>query len=100
MTKNRIQVSVALSLILSLAISLLPAPAHAFRETIPVDATASEMRDLIESYNTDRGSLSRTYPDSLSPTRRVRFKQFYEQWLGRLTKVDFPALAEDGRIDY
>src|SRR3989442_220382 len=64
------------------------------------DSSGSEMRDVIESYNTDRGSLSRTYPDALSPARRVRFKQFYERWLDTLPKLDFDAMGPDGRIDY
>jgi len=58
------------------------------------------MRDVIENYNTDRGSLIRTYPDALSPVRRARFKQFYEQWRDNLAKIDFDALGQDGRVDY
>jgi len=58
------------------------------------------MRNVIESYSNDRGSLSRTYPDGLTPSRRTRFKQFYEQWRDSLSKLDFDALGPDGRIDY
>jgi uncharacterized protein (DUF885 family) len=65
-----------------------------------VETSASEMRELLESYNTDRGSLGRTYPDLLAPARRVRFKQFLEQWQALLAKVDFEKLDQEGRINY
>ncbi len=78
----------------------------------------SEMRNVIERYIADRGSLNRLYgvesspnaPDrasanqpytiELSPTRSPRMKQFYAEWLDRLGHLDFDAMSHDGRIDY
>ena len=87
---------------------LLAIPARAAHEneylvatgSAAVDSAASAMRELIETYNVDRASLSRTYPDALSLVRRARLKQFYEQWRDSLAKIDFDTLNQDGRIDY
>ena len=102
MMKHKLRLTVALTVSLALGNSFLWAiPARASREIAPaLDQTGSEMRDVIENYNTDRGSLIRTYPDALSPVRRARLKQFYEQWRDNLTKLNFDAMGEDGRVDY
>jgi Bacterial protein of unknown function (DUF885) len=74
-------------------------PARANVET--VDATPpSEMRDAIERYTADRGSLLRTYPLSLSAARQDRFKQFYSEWLATLPKLPFDSFGQDGKVDY
>src|SRR6185295_11492735 len=106
MHKSRIQLPVVLAIIVASGNSLLlpfSAPVSSqimYAESAIGDPPANEVRDLIESYNTDRGNLSRTYSDALSPARRARFKQFFEQWRGSLMKLNFEALTEDGRIDY
>ncbi len=60
----------------------------------------SEMRALIERYVADRGSLSRSYPVEISSARQARFKQFYSDWLTALTKLNFDAMSQDGKVDY
>ena len=60
----------------------------------------SEMRAAIERYTADRGSLTRSYPVAISPARRARFKQFYEEWLASLKTLDFDSMSQDGKIDY
>jgi uncharacterized protein (DUF885 family) len=60
----------------------------------------SEMRPTIERYTVDRGSLTRSYPVSLSATRRARFKDFYSDWLASLQKMDFDKMSQDGKVDY
>jgi uncharacterized protein (DUF885 family) len=60
----------------------------------------SEMRAVIERYNVDRGSLTRSYPVFFSPARQARFKQFYSDWLASLDKLDFDAMSQDGKVDY
>lgn len=106
MRKSRIHLTIAIATLLALGNSpLIAFPARASAtikaaESFTGDSSAGEVRDLIESYNTDRGNLSRTYSDALSPARRARFKQFFEQWGNRLSQVDFEALTQDGRIDY
>jgi len=95
MRKSRIQITVLLVLIVALG--------NTFLLAFPVQASlaaANEMGARIESYNNDRGNLSRTNSDALSPARRARFKKFYEQWRDSLTKLNFEALSLDDRIDY
>src|ERR1043166_9154401 len=60
----------------------------------------SEMRSAIERYTVDRGSLTRSYPVAVSPTRRERFRKFYNEWLASLQSLDFDSMSEDGKIDY
>lgn len=63
-------------------------------------APVSEMRSAIERYTVDRGSLTRSYPVTVSGTRRDRFKKFYEEWLNSLQNLDFDSMSQDGKIDY
>jgi len=65
-----------------------------------LDSSSSKMRQLLERYNTDRASLVRSFSLSISPTRVARFKKFYLEWRDRLSKLDFEAMGQDGRIDY
>lgn len=60
----------------------------------------SEMRASIERYALDRGSLTRSYPVNMSPTRRDRFKKFYGDWLASLNSLDFDSMSQDGKVDY
>src|SRR6266542_4456274 len=46
-------------------------------DTKETNLPESEMRPLIERYTVDRGSLTRSYPVSISSTRQTRFRQFY-----------------------
>src|SRR6185295_16072318 len=63
-------------------------------------APESEMRPVIERYTLDRGSLTRSYPVSLSPARRTRFKDFYTEWMGALQKLNFDSMSQAGKVDY
>jgi uncharacterized protein (DUF885 family) len=60
----------------------------------------SEMRPLIERYTVDRGSLTRSYPVSMSPARAARFRQLYSDWLAQLQKLNFDAMSQKGKVDY
>ncbi len=60
----------------------------------------SEMRRMIERYTVDRSILSRSYPVSISESRRARFRQFYTEWTNLLTKLDFDRLSHDDQVDY
>jgi uncharacterized protein (DUF885 family) len=64
------------------------------------NGSKSDMRDVIERYVADRGSLTRFFAMPMSPSRHARFKQFYGEWLGVLQRIDFDALGQDGRVDY
>jgi uncharacterized protein (DUF885 family) len=58
------------------------------------------MRAAIERYSVDRGSLARSYPVAISPTRRDRFKKYYGDWLASLQTLDFDSMTQDGKVDY
>jgi hypothetical protein len=60
----------------------------------------SEMRAIIEYYVLDRGSLTRSYPVSMSPARRERFRKFYSDALERMQKLDFDSMSQEGKVDY
>lgn len=60
----------------------------------------SEMRPVVERYVVDRGSLTRSYPVSMSAARSARFRQFYSDWLAQLQKLDFDSMTQEGKVDY
>lgn len=68
--------------------------------TSELKGSESEMRNSIERYAVDRGSLMRSYPVAISSARRDRFKKFYSDWLGSLLQLDFDTMSQDGKIDY
>jgi uncharacterized protein (DUF885 family) len=69
-------------------------------QTGTAKTTTSEMRTTIERYAVDRGTLTRSFPASLSGSRRERFKRFYGDWLASLQSVNFDSMSQDGKIDY
>jgi uncharacterized protein (DUF885 family) len=69
-------------------------------DSTEIKTSESEMRAPIERYTADRGSLTRSYPVTMSPSRRDRFRKFYSDWLASLQKIDFDSMSEDGKIDY
>src|SRR5258705_9554659 len=68
--------------------------------TSELKVSESEMRNSIERYAVDRGSLMRSYPVAISSARRDRFKKIYSDWLGSLLQIDFDTMNHDGKIDY
>ncbi len=65
---------------------------------IPVGA--SELRDSIALFTTDRGALGRRWTVEFSPARRERFTAFNTDWQKRLARIDFNKLSQEGKIDY
>ncbi|HLX12407.1 MAG TPA: DUF885 family protein [Bacteroidota bacterium] len=65
-----------------------------------IDSSHSELRAMIERFNSDDGSLERFYTISISPTRNARMKEFYTSWVKQLGAVPFDGLSEDGKVDY
>src|SRR5262245_33685032 len=63
-------------------------------------AQATDLRDAIERYNADSGSLHRFYDVPSSPATQQALRQFYRAWLTALEKLNFEALGADARIDY
>ena len=70
--------------------------------TARTDAVAgtADLREMLERFTADQGSLIRAYPLSISPARQGRMKQFFNEWSDALKKVDFGALDQDGKVDY
>jgi uncharacterized protein (DUF885 family) len=67
---------------------------------VPDEANQSEMRQTIESYAADRGSLQRSFFVNNSPARRERFRKFYQDNLDRIQKMNFDAMSQEGKVDY
>ncbi|HYX27070.1 MAG TPA: hypothetical protein VE863_00785, partial [Pyrinomonadaceae bacterium] len=64
------------------------------------DANQSEMRQTIETYVADRGSLQRSFFVNNSPARRERFRKLYQEALDRIQKMNFDAMSQEGKVDY
>ena len=90
----------ALVVVALLCCFLTQIPAQTYIRTNGTKERVSEMRSAIERYTVDRGSLTRSYPVSVSPWRRARFKKFYNEWLSSLQSLDFDSMSQDGKIDY
>ena len=65
-----------------------------------VPVGASELRDTVALYTTDRAALGRRWTVEYSPARRDRFTRFHTEWRQRLARVDFDRLSQEGKIDY
>ncbi len=115
MSNMRIRVAFGLLAILALCVGLwssTPPAASASHSSNPLptsdnapgvnelDTSKSEIRSVIERYNADRGSLSRSYPVESSPARQQRFKDFYTDWLALLGKLSFDTFSPEGKVDY
>jgi uncharacterized protein (DUF885 family) len=77
-----------------------PADAIAQRRIGMIPVGASELRDTVALYSTDRAALGRRWTVEYSPTRRARMRTFFQDWRTRLAKVDFNRLSQEGKIDY
>ena len=86
---------------LATALSLAaPGTAEAQRRIGMLPVGASELRDTVALYSTDRAALGRRWTVEYSPARRERFTRFHTEWRARLAKVDFARLSQEGKIDY
>ncbi len=93
---------ILLAVIISQSSAQTPsAAAHGPASDVGSDITdQSEMRSMIEYYVVDRASLQRSYPLSISPDRRERFRKFYMDALERIQKLDFDRMSQEGKVDY
>lgn len=60
----------------------------------------SEMREVIERYNADRGSLARFYTIDVSPKRHAKLDALARQTLADLNKLPFDNFSQEGKVDY
>ncbi|PZV80983.1 uncharacterized protein (DUF885 family) [Algoriphagus aquaeductus] len=63
-------------------------------------AEATELVNLITTYQADRGALSRLYTNRLSAEYFARMESFNQDYLKTLQSQNYDALSEDGKIDY
>lgn len=63
-------------------------------------AEATELVNLITTYQADRGALSRLYTNRLSAEYFARMESFNQDYLKTLRAQNYNALSEDGKIDY
>ena len=61
---------------------------------------ATELVNLIQTYQADRGALSRLYNNRLSAEYFARMEAFNQDYLKTLQAQNYDALSEDGKIDY
>jgi uncharacterized protein (DUF885 family) len=63
-------------------------------------ADATELVSMIQTYQADRGALSRLYTNRLSAEYFARMESFNQEYLKSLQAQKYDALSEDGKIDY
>ncbi|WP_339866630.1 DUF885 family protein [uncultured Algoriphagus sp.] len=63
-------------------------------------AQATELIQMITTYQADYGALRRLYSNSLSDEYFSRIEKLNQGYLSDLRKVNYNSLAEDGKIDY
>ena len=63
-------------------------------------AEATELVNLITTYQADRGALSRLYTNRLSAEYFARMESFNQDYLKTLRTQNYDVLSEDGKIDY
>jgi uncharacterized protein (DUF885 family) len=65
----------------------------------PSSTAPSSLRETIEEYAADRGSLFRTYTLEASPRRRERLTGFFRDWQTRLAKIRPETLDPEGQAN-
>ena len=63
-------------------------------------AQATELVQMIQSYQADRGALSRLYTNRLSSEYFTRMQEFNQDYLKTLESYNYNSFSEDGKIDY
>jgi uncharacterized protein (DUF885 family) len=66
----------------------------------PLDIGASELRAVIERYQTDLRNLNRVYPLAGSAQRQAQLEKFYAAQLNLLEAIRFDPLSQPGKVDY
>ncbi|MGM0946920.1 MAG: DUF885 family protein [Bacteroidota bacterium] len=61
---------------------------------------ATELAQMIQTYQADRGALSRLYTNSLSEEYFDRMEVLNQEYLQALQSFNYDSFSEDGKIDY
>ena len=74
------------------------------RDTDPIlgdlDPKHPQMREIIERYQVDHGSLERSITSGPSLAKVERLKAFSDAWLKALDAIEFDALDQAGKVDF
>ena len=89
-----------MSLLRSLALGCLCAPALALAGSHATAPAPNPVQSLIERYSTDRNLLYTVYTDPLSPTTQARFVRLDADARRDLAAVPFSSLDQEGKVDY
>ena len=65
-----------------------------------LDPKRPPMREVIERYQVDLGSLERSITSGPSPAKLERLKAFVDGWTNALDGIEFDALDQTGKVDY
>ena len=65
-----------------------------------VGVPQSELVNVVNRFSVDYNSIRSRYDAEGSPDQRRRMREFYTEWLRKLSEVDFDKLSQEGRIDY
>ena len=65
-----------------------------------IKPASSELRELVERFETDQAELERFYSVKNSALYLRRMREFYLAWQQRLGEVAFDSLGAEGRIDH
>lgn len=87
-------------LALAAAATLVPTLNPPVMPAAKKDQVESNLREMIERYDADRGALGRFYNIGYSKNRSARLKVLYEANERALAAVDFDALDVDSKIDW
>jgi uncharacterized protein (DUF885 family) len=82
----------------ALFVLMFSAPGAVSQSAVMSEGT--DLREMIEQFTADQGSLTRTYTVFVSTSRNERMTKFYQDSLAALHRVDFAGLNQDGKVDY
>ena len=79
-----------------------PSPAESWVPSLAplIGRPASELRDVVARYSSDRRALGRRYDLQASAMRRTAIANFDRAWLAQVAGIGFDRLSLDGRIDH
>ena len=63
-------------------------------------AQATELAQMIQTYQADRGALARFYTNPFSEEYFDRMQELNQEYLSELQGLDYDSFSEDGKIDY
>ena len=82
------------------ALALVACASAAPQVPTPVGSQDGSSEQRVESYSSDRSSITRFYPVDAAPERSARLTHFAEEQLAELRSVEFDGLGLQGKIDH